>query len=400
MMIISILLIIYLIFVPIIQEITPDRIFEGIVNLLYPVLDLILVALLLILSISTRKSRFNIAWLFIGLGLGFTNVADLVYGYASWYEIYTGDFTNAISIFIDWAYIAGYPVFALGIFAYRIAVKHNPAQSILPSFETQEESNLANITYLVYTDAKDHIIQVSENLFFTIPDTQSYPLQDFLSIITGSDPKSGEGLFLSLKSELQTHDLISELPIQLEFPDQTSQLAWISGIPIYTAGNDFAGMNLAIRTYKPGIMPNEGLSEHHAQIAHYIIKKCAIHIFPFSEAWLSFTNQWIDVLVVALTSNVGEPTAKELLALLAEIISQEKFPLLLSGSRLVSIGNPNLPIMHRALTTLLARAENFAINFLPTDFMRKAYAELEPNLNERVLLVARDFQLSAFVNAH
>ena len=84
------LLSIFLIIIPIIQEmIRGYNIFEGIILFLYPLLDLLLLFYSIALYSKYAGGEIEIPWLVLTLAILFNYIADLIYLYEDWNEIYT-----------------------------------------------------------------------------------------------------------------------------------------------------------------------------------------------------------------------------------------------------------------------------------------------------------------------
>lgn len=265
-----------------------------------------------------------------------------------------------------------------------------------PVFEAKLTGLVANTTYLIYTNAVDMIILVSKNLA-QIKDIGKMSLQDLLTWLCGSDEEAGRAVFKQLKEQVSTQKTMRDLPIEIHLTSGAAgQPAWLSGIVLLTPEGTPSGMNLALRTYRPGVMPYEGLSDHEIGIVRFILKACGAEEFLFSNCWKDYANQYITLLYKLLTIQLGELSARQMISKLEEIASQKHFTIQVRSNLLEISGEPAPAEVRQALITLLQQAKGYAQGLLGQEILRREYENLEHKIDPSIYRIVQDFQLNSF----
>lgn len=95
-----------------------DRQIERLLDLFYPIGELILFAGAVVVASSVRGGRLASPWLAIALGIAVLSLADLVFAYATWHEVYIIEGPpNLITLLSDAPYMGAYAVIAVGEYA-------------------------------------------------------------------------------------------------------------------------------------------------------------------------------------------------------------------------------------------------------------------------------------------
>ncbi len=102
---------------PIIQAYDPSLLLESIIDLFYPLADMVLLILALRILFSANKGSFSQSWLWISLGFIVVSFSDLFFTYASVKDLYYPDgHANFMSVFlVDVPYTISYMLFLVGL---------------------------------------------------------------------------------------------------------------------------------------------------------------------------------------------------------------------------------------------------------------------------------------------
>jgi hypothetical protein len=121
---------IFFLLIPIIQAYDPSDFWMSVLNIFYPLADLILILLALRFLFTASKGIFAHSWLWISLGFIVSSFSDLFYNYASWFEMYYPDGKdNIFSIYlVDIPYILSYLFFIAGLVPL-LAKRQKPSPS-------------------------------------------------------------------------------------------------------------------------------------------------------------------------------------------------------------------------------------------------------------------------------
>ena len=144
---------------PIVASFDSQKILESLLNIAYPLSDLVLLIFTLAIIFSLEQGRFAVTWRVIGLGLVFMSMGDLIFSYASWNEIYYPDGRlNALTLLIDTLYYVGYLTLGLGAYSYKLT-----SDSLQPVIMNIVLRSLTKSNILIFIDAGGHIISLSDN---------------------------------------------------------------------------------------------------------------------------------------------------------------------------------------------------------------------------------------------
>jgi len=94
------------------------RFIEKFVSAAYPIGDLVIVFFALIVMLTFGKAKASKSWLFIGLGLIIISIADTLFAYLEWNEIFTFIYTA-----MDIIFVAGFLLVALGAYYHRLIIR-------------------------------------------------------------------------------------------------------------------------------------------------------------------------------------------------------------------------------------------------------------------------------------
>lgn len=96
-----------------------DRPIEQFLDLLYPIGDLVILAGSMLVAVAVRGGRLSLPWQVISLGMVVLGLADLIFAFATWNEIYvTEGPLNLPTVLTDLPYIAAYAIIAVGEYVH------------------------------------------------------------------------------------------------------------------------------------------------------------------------------------------------------------------------------------------------------------------------------------------
>ena len=95
-----------------------DRLIEQALDALYPVGEFILFTASVLVAVTMHGGRLSFPWRIIAGGIAVLSVADLLFAYATWNDLYIIEGTpNVITILADAPYMGAYAVIAVGEYA-------------------------------------------------------------------------------------------------------------------------------------------------------------------------------------------------------------------------------------------------------------------------------------------
>ncbi len=230
---------IYFVIQPIVTEFDPERLFESLLNLFYPMGDLILFVLATLILFSFEKGRFAVTWMFIALGFITVSVSDLIFSYTSWYGYYYPDGNiNFISFFVDATYALSYLLLALGIYAYNLLLKARYAITINPiSLEEDKKSSI-----LIITRADSSVITFSENLLLLVGKGDKSQIENApLAQALQADPASIDRVMQVVVKE----GSICNYPLKMN--DGSSPAVLLTALALINPQNEYTGAGIVLQ---------------------------------------------------------------------------------------------------------------------------------------------------------
>ena len=109
---------------PIMTTFDPTKIDQDLLNIAYPVADVILSILVLNIFFSTQTGRFSVTWRLLAFSFLVLTVSDLMFSYTDSIGIYyPNGQPNVLSIALDVLYNDSYLLMAVGVFAFSLILE-------------------------------------------------------------------------------------------------------------------------------------------------------------------------------------------------------------------------------------------------------------------------------------
>jgi len=224
---------------PLIQDFDPGAPFESILNILYPVQDIILLGFVVQALASTQKSNYGTGWIFIGLGFLMITVSDFVFSYAVGADLYyPNNQLNFVSIFlVDAVYNLGYVASLIGLLLIlRVQSEYSP----LP-YEYKQLGLIPNTHLVVFTDENNRITRASQNFSAVFGD-------GFVDRDLGEVFASPPGEMERFLAEIRKNKLLAEQEIHIRTLEG-EKAAGFSAILIEIPGSPAAGLIGLVRLF-------------------------------------------------------------------------------------------------------------------------------------------------------
>lgn len=247
---------------PILNDITPSRVVESVLNLLYPLSEGLLLALALRVLFAQPKGQYGNAWVFFGIGFIFHAIENLAFSLVDANGLYYLNNQNNFlsSILVDASLTLSYASWLVGLFLiFRIFTDLN-------SVRTKELALpvVPNTHVLVFTDAQGQVIEVSKNYgdVFGPRETSGKELSDVLGI---SVEKANEIL-----TEAQTQPVLKERPIY-SIAGLSGRNGWLSGVSMMTSAGASSGANLLMRFWNSEGSLDKALTEYENSVVRFLV---------------------------------------------------------------------------------------------------------------------------------
>ena len=250
--------------IPILQYNDPSAMLESILNILYPLADLILLIMVLRIFFTYQQGSSGRAWGWISAGFILTSLSDLIFSYATTAELYYPDGqANLLStIGVDVPYNLGYLFWVIGLLIirtiqtghYTFADTHMPIPLV------------PNTHLLVFTKGDNTVIDVSQNY------SRIYPLEivqgKTLLEVLGISPTDTDSLLLDIKAS----KILKERPILVKTRFGPQQ-AFVCGESVTGPQGAYSGVALLLRMTTADDSLDELLTNYHKGMVRLLVSK-------------------------------------------------------------------------------------------------------------------------------
>jgi hypothetical protein len=236
----------YFVVIPMLQSFDATKLPESILNVLYPLLDLILFPLAFLILTTLEEGRLAVSWRLITLGFMIRAISDLIFSYITWQDIYlAGGGINLVTSLYDFVYAMSYPVLGLGFVAYRILIAQ-----VTPVLDDPERTPQAPWNHIfVSTDRSNRIISYSPNFLVLLGRTEDMPgiKGGLLYALLGLEEDS----LKTFVTELAQRGFVEAMLVKVSNASGGDAQARLSALAIYDAHKMFSGVNMVIATPVP-----------------------------------------------------------------------------------------------------------------------------------------------------
>ena len=364
---------------PILADFDPQRLWEGILNLFFPVADAAVAVMCTILLILLGLGRFSLSWRWIFAGMFLMTASDLIYSFATWHDFYfPEDQVNLISAFIDVTYIAAYLVAGLGAFIYKDIATTRKAASV-----NLVVKSASRYYAMIFTNRNHQIISASTNLPVllnaqSMDDITGHPLSQVLRL----KPEVIEDLCARLAQET----ILKNEPLTIYTHWNEPRDVWLTAVAAYDLHNQFNGANIALRANI--IVPEEqrlpGQKELQFDLRH-LLTQAGLLAQDESQSMRTYFVDGIQVLADLSTQFGGEPFQKSLFDDMREVVEENDLPVQIDGLSVTVQEDLDNRQLAEILHLLLDVAERFVSDIVGEDIVREELAAMERELDPGVL---------------
>jgi len=365
----------YLVLIPIIESFDPQKLLESVLNIAYPLFDLILLILTLSIIFSLEQGRFTLTWSLLGLGLVFMSTADLMFSYASWNEIYFPESRlNTITLLIDTLYHVAYLTLGLAAYTYQIVSESLQSLKIDIVLRALTKSNV-----LVFIDRNGSIISVSDNFSNLVrsPSTVQFakmPLNEALKI--------DQAAMADLLRKTIQHGSISTQPMDIQDSRGSLRTVWLTSVAVYDDHKNLMCIALVLRTnFDLQDEEERSLSEEQKMLVNYYLTQAGAYRNEETQVIKAYFLEQIRLLYSLIQQFSGVSVAEKLMTYLDQVVRQNDWHFSFTGQEIGIPEEYEGETLAERLSTLLQEAKNFAVNIINLKVVEQEMRILDNNLS-------------------
>jgi len=372
----TILITVFAIFIPIVQDFDAQLWIQSALNLIYPLFDLVLVTIVWRLFFTFEEGDYAFGWRLLTLGFLCMAISDFIFTYATWQEIYYPDMlANGISRIADVTYTLSYLLWFTGVYALAILSKEKPV--VEPIVRVRVVRTYGHI--LVYTKSDNTVMDISPNFERFFEDANVIE-KSFADALTLSE-QNGR----LIMEKLRTEGKIADLPIQVRNRSGASQEIRLSGVAITNSQKGYLGANILLRLRVMDESFDDVLDNPSKAMAKYLLDQSGSNnqaeIAQFlSDYYLAFIKALLN-----MASHVGgTSTSQELLNKLQTTAEKHDWQIQFNPQTVLDHTDYSLEVLREALPLLLETAKQFVSNLVEPASVKSRMEEVNSQFSETV----------------
>ncbi|MBN2386647.1 MAG: hypothetical protein JXB85_06465 [Anaerolineales bacterium] len=368
---------------PIVRDYDSGRLLESVLNLTFPLADLFLLVLILVIVFALEKESRALSWQIFAAGVVAFSVSNLLFSYISWQGLYYPDGqANFLSTLVDFAYNILY--FALGFAFYSLHLLLSTRTEIPISGPiTLERQSVPNMNFAVFTDRQNRIMSVSENLlaFLKIAD-QSSIRGKRVGAVLGVKAHEMDQIFL----EMAEIEFVSDRKVTIRDPEGRGVDAWLTAFPTRDLNHAYTGANLVLRICLDASSNIPTMSRESLILAQNILNRAGvlkkekdqIRIATLQAYFIAKMEQ-----TYRLVSSESSPRIAAAMEMSCQKIAQENgWPINFRGGKITIPESVQPGMLECAIPALIAQVRESAVRVVGEDLLRKEYRKLDRSIDE------------------
>ncbi len=364
-----------LVLAPIVKSFDSEKILESLLNVAYPLFDLVLLVLALAVIFSLEQGRFAWTWRTLGAGLVFMAAGDLMFFYADWNGIYYPEnHLNAITLLIDMLYYVAYLTMGLAAYTYRIV-----SNSLQPVTMDIVLRSLTKSNILIFVDASGRIISLSDNFGNLVhsPTKDEYVKKPLWEAI-----KIDQALAENLIAETIQHGSLSTRPVVIKDVQECPRDTWLTSVAVYDDPKKLVCIAMVLRTnldLQDGV--ERPLSEEQKMLVNYYLTQAGTYSGEENQVIKAYFLAQIRLLYSLIQQFSGLSVADNLLAHLNQVASRNGWDFTFAGQVIGIAKEYEGQTLAGCVAVLLQEAKQFAVDMINLRIVAQEMRILDNNLN-------------------
>ena len=379
----------YFVLWPNIAYFDPEAIIVGVLNVLYPLMDVVLFVLAILITFSLVEGRFATFWRIISAGFILMTFGDLLFSYAVWNEIYWPEGQiNAITIISDTSYIISYFVLALGAFAY-ILIKEMGQEISLNS----DTKALLRTSILLIINADRSVSTFSNNFLQLVKSEDKTKYQNSsLADVLRITPAQAE----ELTNRIGAETAITNYPLTIVDSEGQHLETWITALSHNSSLQTFNGANIVLQANIVDFELGEefpSMNDELEAMLKFVLEKTGVQIQQEMQIMKSYFLEIIKLLYALVKQYSGEKVANNLLLHLDKLAQQNSWDIRFSESEIYLTVDFTGQALADCLSKLLVEAKQYASNMTSEQILANEIEVLDKSLSTDALNVITRHQL-------
>ena len=379
---------IFFVLIPMIRANRPVVALENVLNITYPIMDMLLLILVLRILFIYQQGMYGRAWGWLSAGFVVQAISNLVFSYATTNNLFypNGHATLLSTIGIDVPYNLSYLCWLIGLFIVRdVQINHRIIQDV----DTHPLLKLVPNTHiLVFTKADDTVINVSRNftIAFSLETANGKTIQQTLGI--ASDEAD------SILQVLKADNILKERQIVVS-SRWGQREAWISGITTQDPSRTYSGIILLIRMFTEDYALDELLTAYQRGVMNSLLTLTGTREKDeeeIKELLLNYYLAFLKRFYNRIIAEGGGIMADGFLTEMKSVARQHGWPILFQPRTLLDISVLSLSTTRVALPIIFETARHFVIRITDEETADLIVQNVRSHFEEPVLRSVSHFE--------
>jgi hypothetical protein len=378
---------VWFVLIPIVQNNDPSAILESVLNILYPLTDVVLLILVLQIFLIYQPGSYGIAWIWLSAGFILMTLSDLIFSYATTAGLYYPDGqANLLStIGVDVPYNVSYLLWLIGLFILQsIQRSHHAIENIHTLLTLVPNTHL-----LIFTYADDTVMDVSKNYarVFSENMVKGKTIQEVLGI----SPEDTDALLKDIKANkiLKERRFLANTRLGQE-------QVWVSGIVIFSPQGEYSGVYLLLRMLAKDHSLDKLSTDHEKAMISSILSKTGTkqkEEEDIKQLLANYYRAFLQGLYNRVFDEGGSIMADIFLTKLQSVSKQHEWQVIIQPKTLLDVNILSLSETQEALPVLLETATQFIIEIIGESNVNMIVQDVRSKFDEFTLRNISHFEL-------
>jgi hypothetical protein len=364
------LLTFFFIIVPVIPKLRSWCGAGKLLNIIYPLTDLVMMVLVLRIFFNLQGGLNGRAWVWMTIAFFILAVSDLLFSYATMHDLYSqSEEGNLFStLVVDLPYNVSYMFVVIGL--YHLRLMHRSYQHL--EIKKTTPAPVANCHILLFADANDLVTEVSHNApaLFSSGSIIGLPVAQFIRY---SAPGAS-----SIIDTIHSHRILAEQSAILNSARGPISIK-ISGEALTDYASSYLGGIFLIRGVAESENADQVLTDYQKGIVKSIMAKAGgeqNELNEKKEFLIQFYLPRFSTLYNLALSEGGSLMADAFLYEIREYGRSKNWEVGLRVNRMLDLSNIHIDEAQIALPALLEQAKKQIVNILDEDIVQTQLAAL------------------------
>ncbi|PWH17950.1 MAG: hypothetical protein DDG60_01060 [Anaerolineae bacterium] len=351
-------------------------------NIFYPVADLLVLFSALLMALSFAGGRFSAPWAVLAVGLATLSLSDILFIYADWNGLYMaeGNLTPLTAI-VDIGNLSAYVLLALGMLLHQRLLSGNLTRELAVSSAIRKAPQRQNA--MVFIDSSDRVVFANHNLPQLFWNKQSNLVGKPLGEVLQLSPADAQSIFHELHRSRKGS---MEKYIALYPKNGNLMSGWLRIQANFNDLREYTGADITCEMEWQSNSDLEAKASAQTVYAPYTL------VFPSREEklLLDYFSQRVCFLYQTIAQMGGATVVEAFKTLFRSVTQKENCIFSLQDDSMVVEAIPPQPTAYR---TMLVALTNYARDMLSVDVVTALTRRVDEMTEKDVLVVAEKFGL-------